>query len=150
MTLLRVRICRYARQTSRLCLCPPYLVRLLRERGVVTGYHAAVDLGAIGRSVQALISVRIRPPARPVIEGFREWAARLPEMISLFVTSGAHDFLLHVAVPDVDGVYAFVIDRLTERREVADVQTTLAYEHVRARRIDPAGEDRPGRARPRP
>ncbi|WP_326686855.1 MULTISPECIES: Lrp/AsnC family transcriptional regulator [unclassified Streptomyces] len=118
-------------------------VRLLRERGVITGYHAALDLDAAGRPVQALISVRIRPPARAVIEGFREWAARLPEVIGLFVTSGTHDFLLHIAVADVDGVYAFVIDRLTERREVADVQTTMAYEHVQSRRIEPAGPDRP-------
>ncbi|MEU2086833.1 Lrp/AsnC family transcriptional regulator [Streptomyces albus] len=117
--------------------------RLLRERGVITGYHAALDLDAAGRAVQALIAVRIRPPGRPVIEGFREWAARLPEVIGLFVTSGAHDFLIHVAVSDVDGVYAFVIDRLTERREVADVQTTMVYEHVRSRCIEPAGDDRP-------
>lgn len=63
------------------------------------------------------------------------------------MTSGAHDFLLHIAVPDVNGVYAFVIDRLTERREVADVQTTMAYEHVRPRRIDPApGDEGQGRS----
>ncbi|MFD1656688.1 Lrp/AsnC family transcriptional regulator [Streptomyces caeni] len=115
-------------------------VRSLRERGVITGFHAAVDLEAVGRPVQALIAVRIRPPARPVIEGFREWAARLPETIGLFVTSGAHDFLIHIAVADVNGVYAFVIDRLTERREVADVQTTMAYEHVQSRRVEPAAE----------
>lgn len=122
-------------------------VRLLREHGVITGYHAAVDLNAIGRPVQALIAVRIRPPARAIIEGFREWAARLPETIGLFVTSGAYDFLLHIAVPDLDGVYAFVIDRLTERREVADVQTTMVYEHVQSRRIDPVDAEprRPGR-----
>ncbi|MFH0178713.1 Lrp/AsnC ligand binding domain-containing protein [Streptomyces cacaoi] len=63
-------------------------------------------------------------------------------MIGLFVTSGTHDFLIHVAVPDVDGVYAFVIDRLTERREVVDVQTTMVYEHVQPRCIEPAGPDR--------
>jgi DNA-binding Lrp family transcriptional regulator len=122
-------------------------VRLLRERGVITGYHAALDLDAVGRSVQALISVRIRPPARPVIEQFREWAARLPEVIGLFVTSGTHDFLIHVAVPDVDSVYAFVIDRLTERREVADVQTAMVYEHVQPRCIEPTSPDRPRSSR---
>ena len=110
-------------------------VRALREQGVITGFHAAVDLDAIGRPVQALIAVRIRPPARAVIEGFREWAIRLPETIGLFVTSGEHDFLIHIAVPDVNGVYAFVIDRLTQRREVADVHTTMAYEHLRSRHI---------------
>lgn len=122
-------------------------VRLLREHGVVTGYHAALDLDVVGRSVQALISVRVRPPARRVIEGFREWAAQLPEVIGLFVTSGAHDFLIHVAVPDVDGVYAFVIDRLTERREIVDVQTTMVYEHVQSRFIEPTSPDRPRPAR---
>ncbi|MFG2305977.1 Lrp/AsnC family transcriptional regulator [Actinacidiphila glaucinigra] len=122
-------------------------VRALRQAGVVTGYHAAVDLDAVGRPVQALISVRIRPPARHVIEGFRVWAARLPEVIGLFVISGAHDFLVHVAVPDVDGVYAFVIDRLTERREVVDVQTTLVYEHVQSRCVEPTAPDRPRSSR---
>lgn len=117
-------------------------VKVLRERGVITGYHAALDLDTAGRPVQALIAVRIRPPARRVIEGFREWASRLPEVIGLFVTSGAHDFLIHVAVPDVDGVYAFVIDRLTERREVTDVLTTMIYEHVQSRCIEPATAER--------
>jgi len=118
-------------------------VRSLRQRGVISGFRAEVDLNAVGRPVQALISVRIRPPSRQVIEGFREWAARLPETIGLFVTSGTQDFLIHVAVPDTDGLYAFVIDRLTERREVADVQTSIVYEHVRAPHVDP---DRPRRA----
>ncbi|MFD4786131.1 Lrp/AsnC family transcriptional regulator [Streptomyces sp. NPDC058459] len=117
-------------------------VRLLREQGIITGYHAALDLEAAGRPVQALISVRIRPPARAIIEGFHEWVAQLPETIGLFVTSGAYDFLIHIAVPDVNGVYAFVIDRLTDRREVADVQTTLVYAHVRSHRIEPAGTGR--------
>lgn len=111
-------------------------VRTLRRRGVIRGFRAEIDLAAVGRPVQALISVRIRPPSRKVIEGFREWAARLPETIGLFVTSGGQDFLVHVAVPDTDGLYAFVIDRLTERPEVADVQTSVVYEHVRAPHVD--------------
>jgi DNA-binding Lrp family transcriptional regulator len=112
-------------------------VRHLVDRGVITGYHAAIDLEMVGRTVQALISVRVRPPSRPNIEGFREFAANLPETIGLFVTSGTHDFLIHLAVADVDGVYAFVIDQLTARPEVADVQTTLVFEHVQSRVVDP-------------
>ena len=40
-------------------------------------------------------------------------------------------------------MYAFVIDRLTERREVVDVNTTMVYEQVQPRRIDPATAGRP-------
>jgi DNA-binding Lrp family transcriptional regulator len=105
--------------------------RSLRERGVIRGARLDVDLAAIGRPVQALIAVRIRPPSRRNIEGFRNWVSRLPETLGLFVTSGAEDFLVHVAVPDNESLYAFVIDRLTERAEIADVRTSVVYEHLR-------------------
>jgi DNA-binding Lrp family transcriptional regulator len=113
-------------------------VRSLRERGVIRGYLLDVDLAEIGRPVQALIAVRVRPPSRQVIEAFREWAARLPETLGVFVVSGGEDFLIHVAVPDNDSLYAFVIDRLTQRREVADVRTSVVYEHIRGPAVQPA------------
>jgi DNA-binding Lrp family transcriptional regulator len=114
-------------------------VRALRESGVVRGYHADVDLPALGREVQALTAVTIRPPSRLNIEAFRDWAARLPEIVGVFVVSGGDDFLLHVAVPDTDALYAFVIDRLTERPEVADVRTSVVYEHIRRPVLEPLG-----------
>ncbi|MGI5125541.1 Lrp/AsnC family transcriptional regulator [Pseudonocardia sp. CA-107938] len=106
--------------------------RALRERGVIRGARLVVDLAAIGRPVQALVAVRIRPPSRPVIEGFRNWVSQLPEVLGVFVTTGTEDFLVHVAVADNERLYAFVIDRLTQRREVADVRTSVVYEHLQA------------------
>ena len=114
-------------------------VRALRASGVVRGYHAAVDLPALGRRVQALTAVTIRPPSRENIEAFRDWAAGLPEIVGVFVVAGGDDFLLHVAVPDTDALYAFVIDRLTERAEVADVRTSVVYEHIRRPVLEPLG-----------
>jgi DNA-binding Lrp family transcriptional regulator len=114
-------------------------VRALRGSGVVRGYHAEVDLAALGRRVQALTAVTIRPPSRENIEAFRDWAAGLPEIVGVFVVAGGDDFLLHVAVPDTDALYAFVIDRLTERPEVADVRTSVVYEHIRRPVLEPLG-----------
>src|SRR6187402_38284 len=55
--------------------------RSLRQRGVILGAELTVDLAAIGRPVQAMIAVRIRPPSRKNIEGFRNWASTLPEVL---------------------------------------------------------------------
>jgi DNA-binding Lrp family transcriptional regulator len=112
-------------------------IRTLRERGVIRGYHAEVDLAALGRDVQALIAIRIRPPSRKKIEAFRDWAHQLSETVGVFVVSGGSDFLLHVAVANTDALYSFVIDRLTERPEVADVNTSVVYEHLRTFTIEP-------------
>ncbi len=111
--------------------------RALRERGVIRGASLDVDLPSIGRGVQAMIAVRIRPPSRTNIEGFRNWVSELPDTLGVFVTSGNEDFLVHVAVADNESLYAFVIDRLTERPEVADVRTSVVYEHLQNRRIRP-------------
>jgi DNA-binding Lrp family transcriptional regulator len=112
-------------------------VRALRAEGVIRGYHADIDFGALGRHVQALTAVTIRPPTRENVEAFRRWVAGLPELVGVFVVSGASDFLLHVAVPDTNALYAFVIDRLTERPEVADVNTSVVYEHIRRPVLEP-------------
>lgn len=105
--------------------------RSLRQRGVIKGALLDIDLAQVGRGVQALIGVRIRPPSRRNIEGFRDWVSTLQETLGVFVTSGNEDFIVHVAVRDNESLYAFVIDRLTERAEVADVRTSVVYEHIR-------------------
>jgi DNA-binding Lrp family transcriptional regulator len=71
---------------------------------------------------------------------FRDWAARLPETVGVFVVSGSEDFLLHIAVADNQQLYAFVIDKLTERPEVADVRTSVIYEHLRNHAVGPAAQ----------
>lgn len=103
----------------------PGCLRNLRQRGVIRGFHADVDLTALGPEVQAFTAVRIRPPSRSKIEAFRDLVAELRETIGVFVVSGSDDFLIHVAVQHADSLYAFVIDRLTDRPEVADVRTSV-------------------------
>jgi len=96
-----------------------------------------LGLGKFGKVLVVDAIIRIRPPSRRNIEGFRNWIAQLPETIGVFVVSGAEDFLVHIAVRDNQDLYAFVIDRLTERPEVADARTTVVYEHLHKTQITP-------------
>ncbi|WKK73150.1 Lrp/AsnC family transcriptional regulator [Rathayibacter oskolensis] len=121
--------------------------RSLRARGVIVRATLSVDLASIGRGVQALIAVRIRPPSREVIESFRDWVSGLAETVGVFVTAGNEDFILHVAVRDNDDLYAFVIDELTQRREVADVRTSVVYQHLQEHVVLPLDDARRGRTR---
>lgn len=93
---------------------------------------------AIGPGVRSWPRARIDwGSSWPARFRFRNWTAELPEVISVFVVAGGSDFLLHVGVLDTDALYAFVIDRLTERAEVADVNTSVVYEHLRRSVLEP-------------
>jgi DNA-binding Lrp family transcriptional regulator len=105
-------------------------VRSLRSRGVITGVHAAVDLVAVGRPIQAMITARLRPQNRVVMHGFRDFVAALPETLDVYITTGFEDILVHVAVASTSALQDFVLDSLTTRKEVADVRTAVVFEHV--------------------
>jgi DNA-binding Lrp family transcriptional regulator len=112
-------------------------VRSLRERGVLLGFHAEVDLQTMGRGLQAVIAVRVRPPTRKVIEEFQRFVERMPEVLSVFVLTGTDDFLIHVAVRDTEHLHSVVLDELTKRQELADVRTSVVYRHLRTKVIGP-------------
>lgn len=106
-------------------------VRSLRARGIISGYHAHVDLVAVGRPIQALIAVRLRPHSRDLVERFREFILDVPETVSLFHVSGNEDFLVHIAVADIADIRRLVVDACAGRPEVAHVYTSLVFDHVR-------------------
>lgn len=112
-------------------------VRSLRVRGVVTGYHAAVSLPALNRRVQALLAVQVRPLNRTVIEGVKRYLCALPEVLSVFVVTGGDDFLVHVAVQDVDHLHAFLMDRFSTRREIIGFRASVIYQHVHNEVVTP-------------
>ncbi|MGW0733236.1 Lrp/AsnC family transcriptional regulator [Streptomyces sp. NPDC002851] len=115
-------------------------VRVLRNRGVITGYHASVDLRALNRHVQALLSIQVRPLSREVIEGFKRYVSQLPEVLSVFVVAGSDDFLVHVAVPDVDQLHALLMDRFSERREIVNFRSSVIYQHHSSPVVGPLGD----------
>lgn len=108
-------------------------VRTLRERGIITGFAAELDLARLGRPLQALIAIRLHTHSRSLLDNFVEELVDLEETISLFHLTGEADYLLHVAVADTEQLRDVVLDRLTIRPEVAQVTTSLMFEHHRSR-----------------
>jgi DNA-binding Lrp family transcriptional regulator len=105
-------------------------IRSLVSRGVLTGFHAAVDHRLLGRGMEAIIAVRLRPQSREVVDSFRSFVLSLPETLTLYEVTGPNDCLLHVAVGDMHELRGFILDRLTHRPEVAQVQTSTIYERT--------------------
>ena len=107
-------------------------VRALRERGVIRGYHADVDPTALGRPIQAMISVRLQSHARGHIPAFMAKIATLPEVLNVFFLGGADDFHVHIAATSTDNLRDFVVVNLSGDPDVALTETNLIFDHIRA------------------
>ena len=106
-------------------------VRRLDADGVIRGAHAEVDAEAVGVGLQALVAVRIGQHARPVVEAFEAHALGLDEVVQVFHTTGANDFLVHVAVRDAEHLRDLALTAFTERPEVVHIETALLFAHHR-------------------
>ena len=106
-------------------------LRGLRERGVIRGFHAEVDLAALGRPLQALIAVRLAVHAREQIDAFTSAVRQLPGVLMVFHLAGATDYLVWVAARDAQELREFVVDHLATHSAVAHAETSLIYEHSR-------------------
>jgi DNA-binding Lrp family transcriptional regulator len=106
-------------------------LRSLRSRGVIRGFHAEVDLAALGRPLQALIAVRLAVHAREQIDAFTDAVRQLPGVLMVFHLTGVTDYLVWVAAADAQELREFVVDHLATHPSVAHAETSLIYEHQR-------------------
>ena len=113
-------------------------VRDLEHRGVITGYHAEVDLTHLGRAVEAMVFVRLRPKTDDVVQSFIDHVWALPDVLAVHLISGAEDALVHVAVPDTESLRRAVLREISDHPAVVDERTALVFEHRRKHVIDPA------------
>ncbi len=107
-------------------------VKSLRDRGVIARFTTELNPRALGYTLQALVSVRIRPGARHLMEQLSSELRELPEVHQLFFLGGAEDFLIHVRVRDSEHVRQFVLKNLSANPAVALTETNLVFEHHQA------------------
>jgi DNA-binding Lrp family transcriptional regulator len=110
-------------------------VRRLRERGILRGVHADVDPAALGVAIQAMIALRMRDHARTTARDLSAHLASLPEVVAIYNVSGADDFLVHVAVADVDHLRRLAWDDIAVRPEVGHIETSVIFAHEARRAL---------------
>ncbi|MEX5235694.1 Lrp/AsnC family transcriptional regulator [Kocuria arenosa] len=102
----------------------------LHRSGVIRRFTVEVDPRALGSTIEALISVRLRPGTRHLMSAFGEGLKSVPEVSQFFFLAGSDDFLIHVTARDTNHIRQFVLEHLSSNQAVATTQTSLVFEHV--------------------
>src|ERR1700751_1802341 len=98
-------------------------VRRLQDAGVIRGFHAELAPEALGRPLQAIVSVRLQAHARARIGSVAQRFAALPGVLNVFFLAGVDDFQIHLAAKSPDDLRDFVVKNLSASRDVASTQT---------------------------
>lgn len=77
---------------------PPCLRRLrfMEQKGIITGYHASVDMECLGYTVKALCVVSVSSQASEDVDAFIDSITAVENVVKCLSTAGSEFFILEI------------------------------------------------------
>lgn len=111
-------------------------VKLLEERGVITGRVALVDAEKVGLGLSVFVIIRTSHHDPDWLRKFREAVVSFPEITGVYRMSGDLDYVLRARVSDVKA-YDRLYQRLIARVPLNDVSASFVMEEIKETTVVP-------------
>jgi len=106
-------------------------VRRLEAEHLIERYAAKLDRRRLGLGLMAFVSVNIERHRDVDATKFRQAVLAMPEVVSCYITSGDHDFLLQVVVTDLDAYRRFTLETLMRTPGVKSVYSSFVIDTIK-------------------
>ena len=115
-----------------LSVTPTYeRIRKLERKKIIKSYVAILDCSKIERNLIAFCQVTLLQHQIELIKNFRQKARALPEVMECFNVSGNFDFLLKVAVEDINQFQIFINEKLSVVEGISTIQSSFVINTVK-------------------
>lgn len=106
-------------------------VRRLEAEGHIGGYRALVDPTSLGIGLQAFVAAELVRHESACIEDFERGVVALPAVRACYHVAGRFDYLLHIAVRDLEHLGSLIKEEIAAIPGVDKVETMLVYSEVK-------------------
>lgn len=100
----------------------------LEERGVITGYHASINPGAVGHGMFVIIG--LQTDQGPVLERELEMFLDISEVLAVHTVTGRWDLVLEVRVRDTEHLRSVVLEQIWKVPGFRHSETMIALQTV--------------------
>lgn len=105
-------------------------IQKLEEDGVIQRRVAILDPRKVNVKVTAFVAITTSRHTDDWLRKFADVISEFPEVVEFYRMAGQVDYLLRVAVPDIEAYDAFY-KRLISKIDISDVSTTFAMEQIK-------------------
>lgn len=108
-------------------------IKKLEAEGLIRGYAAELDEGKLGFGFNVFVSVRLDRQVDDRLVTFEAEVSDCPEIVDCWLMTGSFDYLMRVAVRDLDEFETFLTGRLTKITGVAQIESSIPIRRVKFR-----------------
>ncbi|WP_422506307.1 Lrp/AsnC family transcriptional regulator [Stenotrophomonas sp. GZD-301] len=106
-------------------------VRLLEEAGIISGYVALLDAAKVGMGFTVFARVWLTGQDEDTTNRFVDAVRQFPQVLECYLMAGDCDFLLRIAVADLDAYRQFQVDHLNRIKGVQSVKTEIPMQKIK-------------------
>jgi Lrp/AsnC family transcriptional regulator len=106
-------------------------INRLQEQGIIRARVALLNRKAVNAGVTVFVAVRTAQHTAPWLARFAKAVASFPEVIDCYRMSGEIDYLIRLALPDIEAYDAFY-KRLIAKVDLSDVTSMFAMEEIKS------------------
>ena len=106
-------------------------VRRLESEGHIGGYRALVNPASLGIGLQAFVAAELIGHQTEWIDSFEEGVVALRDVRACYHVTGRFDYLLHIAVRDLEHLGQLVKHDIAAIPGVDKVETMLVFSEVK-------------------
>src|SRR5882757_2575640 len=106
-------------------------INRLQNEGIIRARVALLDRRAVNAGVTVFVAVRTAQHSAQWLTRFDKAVVAFPEVMDCYRMSGEIDYLIRLALPDIDAYDAFY-KRLIAKVELSDVTSMFAMEEIKS------------------
>ena len=106
-------------------------VKSLEDRGFIQGYTAVLDRSRMRRDLHVFGQVSLASQRQDTLRAFERAIADLDEVMECYLIAGESDYLLGVAVADLDAYQRFYTKKLGEVPGITSLRSLVSMKTVK-------------------
>jgi Lrp/AsnC family transcriptional regulator, leucine-responsive regulatory protein len=100
-------------------------IRWMEKSGVIKQYATLVDPAKLNKRLMVIVYVSLKQHNKTAGSKFVKAINEMIEVLECYSISGEFDFMLKVAVEDMNAYYDFHVNRLSELENIGNVQSVF-------------------------
>lgn len=106
-------------------------VKALKDKGVIRNYVALADPKLLGLGLNVFISISLKEQSKEALGYFEQRISEHDEVMECYLMTGDSDYLIRVAVADMDALEKFILEQLTPIPGIEKIRSSFALKQVR-------------------
>jgi Lrp/AsnC family leucine-responsive transcriptional regulator len=108
-------------------------VKALESSGIIAGYRAEVSRLQAGLGLTVFIGLKVEGHSQETSSRIEQTLLAIPAVVACYLVSGASDFLVEAAVPDLAGYEQLLLGQILTIPSVVEATSTFAIRTILSR-----------------